>query len=95
MHSEKAMHTFQNILHLNTDFSRPYGQMLLTIVLDGVEVSRFQILKSKGPGKFVSPRTTGVKILKMCYFLELRSLTRSGLNIMNFDVFHATRAYYN
>ena len=34
------------------------------MVLDGDKGSRFQILKARGPGKFISPRLTGLKVLE-------------------------------
>ena len=44
------------------------------MVLDGDKGPRFQILKARGPGKFISPRLTWLKVLKKCSILENRLL---------------------
>ena len=51
-------------------------QISTSVVLDGDKGSRFQILKARGPGKFISPRLTAPKVLKKCSILENRSLSR-------------------
>jgi len=59
------MRFFQKIFHKIEDISKPCGQIWPRIVLDGVKGSRFQILKARGPGKFLSSRTTGLKVGEM------------------------------
>ena len=44
------------------NISRLRGQILVKSVLDGVKVLWFEILRARGPGKFYSARTTGVKV---------------------------------
>ena len=65
------------------------------MVLDGDKGSRFQILKARGPGKFISPRLTPDKVLKKCSILEKRSLSLCFTCFLNFECARSPRAEYD
>ena len=69
-------------------------QISTSMVLDIDKGSRFQIRKARGPGKFISPRLIGAKVLKKCSILGNRSLSLCFDCFLNCECAHSPRTEY-
>ena len=71
-----AMRIFQKYFDKNRDCSASCGQICSKTVPGGLWYVPVRMVCSRGPGKFCSPRLTGLKVLKMCSILEKVALAR-------------------
>ena len=85
---ENAMRFFQKYFDKNRDCSASCGQICSKTVPGGLWYVPVRMVCSRGPGKFCSPRLTGLKVLKMCSILEKVALARwfpYFLHFVDFD----------
>ena len=81
---ENARSKIRKLFHKNEDISRSCGQILLRSFQNGDKCIPLRMVQARGPGKFFSPRTSGLKVgghdalarvlfARSTFFLLLRS----------------------
>ena len=82
---ENARRNSRKLFHKNENISRSCGQILLRSFQNGDKCIPLRMVQARGPGKFFSPRTSGIKVgghdalarvlfARSTFFLLLRSV---------------------